>query len=207
LPRERLESSISHPKNTRRAYLASPGRQSALAAVAAVLLLCSSTARTQDVTEPSLKAAIIYNIAKFTDWPLESLPVTGLFTACVVGDIPVSNALARAVKGRQLGGRSMNVLRMAIDGAVRSCHLLYIAGITAPETSAVLLAARGTAVLTISDSDDFIRLGGVAHMFVQQGKMRFEINLDVARRSKLQLSSQLLALAAHVYDSPVAGPR
>jgi hypothetical protein len=172
-----------------------------------VLLLCPSTAPTQDVTEPSLKAAFIYNFAKFTDWPPESLPTTAVFTACVLGDGPVSDALVRAIKGRQLAGRKMSVLNVQVDGAVRSCHLLYVAGITTTQVSAVLTAARGAPILTISDTDDFIRLGGIAHMFVVQGKMQFEFNLDPARRSKLQLSSQLLALAAHVHDTPVAGPR
>ena len=44
-------------------------------------------------------------------------------------------------------------------------------------------------------------------MFVENGKMRFDLNLEVARRSGLQLSSKLLALAAHVHDGPkAAGP-
>jgi hypothetical protein len=172
-----------------------------------VLLLSASTGRTQDVTEPSLKAAFIYNFAKFTNWPMESLPATAVFTACVLGDGPVSDALVKAIKDRQLGGRRMSVLNVPVDGAVRSCHLLYVAGITTTQVSAVLTAARGAPILTISDTDDFIKLGGIAHMFVVQGKMQFEFNLDPARRSKLQLSSQLLALAAHVHDSPVAGPR
>jgi hypothetical protein len=172
-----------------------------------VLVLCAPSAGTQGVTEPALKAAYLYNFAKFTNWPPESLPATSTFTACVVGDDPLSDALVRALKGRQLGGREMNVLRMEVDGAVRSCHLLYLSGITGPETSAVLSAARGTAVLTISDMDDFIRLGGITRMFVAQGTIHFEFNLDPARRSKLQLSSQLLKLAARVYDRPVAGTR
>ena len=207
MPRQRTESSIAPRRGGFASYRTSLGRLSVLAAVVPVLLLCAPTARTQDVTEPALKAAFIYTFAKFTDWPLDTLPAKAVFTACVVGDIPVSDALARAVKGRQLGGRTMNVLRMEVDGAVRSCHLLYVAGISTPETSAVLSAARGTAILTISEMDDFIRLGGVAHMFVLQGKMRFEINLDAARLSKLQLSSQLLALATHVFETRVAGPR
>ena len=43
---------------------------------------------------------------------------------------------------------------------------------------------------------------GIAQMFVENGKMRFDVNLGVARRSRLQLSSKLLALAAHVLDEP-----
>jgi hypothetical protein len=59
-------------------------------------------------------------------------------------------------------------------------------------------------VLTISDVDDFVRQGGIAQMFVENGKMRFDLNLEVARRSRLDLSSKLLVLAAHVRETPKA---
>lgn len=172
----------------------------------AMVLLCASAARTQDVTEPSLKAAIVYNFAKFTEWPLDVLPVTASFTACVVGDGPIGDALARVVKGRKLTGRGINVSRVLPEGPLRSCHLLYVSGLPAAQVIAVLAAVRGAPVLTISDMDDFDRIGGIAHLFVENGRIRFDLNHDVARRSRLELSSQLLALAAHVHEGQ-AGPR
>lgn len=177
------------------------------AAIGAALLLCATPALAQDVTEPSLKAAFVYSFAKFTEWPVDVLPATGSFSACVLGDARVGDALERAVKGRLLGGRAITVSRVQADGPLRSCHLLYVSGATAAQVGTIVAAVKGAPVLTISDTDDFARLGGIAHVFVENGKLRFDLNLDLARRSRLQLSSKLLTLAANVHDAPGAAPR
>jgi hypothetical protein len=170
----------------------------------AACLLFASSARPQDVTEPALKAAFVYNFAKFTEWPADVLPATALFSACVLGDDSVGDALARTVQGRQLAGHGISVSRVQLAGSLRGCHLLYMSGVTPAQVAVVVTAIRGAPVLTISDIDDFPRLGGIAHVFVENGKMRFDLNLEIARRARLQLSSKLLALAAHVHDGPVA---
>jgi hypothetical protein len=176
-------------------------RRSAGAAVA-VCLLAASTARSQNVTEPSLKAAFVYNFAKFTEWPTDVLPATASFTACVLGDGPIGDALERTVKGRLLSGRSVEVSRVTVEGPLRACHLLYISGVTAAQVLAIMIIVKDAPVLTISDIDDFAPLGGIAHVFVENGTMRFDINLDRAKRSRLQLSSKLLTLATRVHDGP-----
>jgi uncharacterized protein DUF4154 len=176
------------------------GRRNAGAVVAAAFLLCTSIGRAQDVSESSLKAAFIYSFAKFTDWPQDALPSTATFTACVLGDSPILNALERTVKGRLLSGRGISVSEVHLDGKLRSCHLLYVSGITLAQVSVIVAAVKGAPVLTISDVDHFAQQGGIAQMFVENGKMRFDLNLEVARQSRLQLSSKLLVLAAHVHD-------
>ncbi len=176
-------------------------------AALALVVLGAPPAWTQDVTEPSLKAAFVYNFAKFTEWPPEALPPAAPFVACVLGDGPVGDALTRTVAGRQLWGRTIDVLRVAIDGPLRTCHLLYVSNVTPAQLTAILAALRGAPVLTISDADHFARLGGIAHIFVENGKMRFQLNLELARRSRLQLSSRLLALAALVIDGPAGDDR
>jgi YfiR/HmsC-like len=187
--------------------IASKHRRRCAGAVLGAILLWTSTGRAQDVTEASLKAAFIYSFARFTEWPQGVLPTTAMFTACVLGDGPIREALERTVKGRQLAGRGISVSQVKLDGKLASCHLLYVSGITAAQVTAMAAELRGAPVLTISDTDDFMQQGGIARMFVENGKMRFDLNLEVARRSGLQLSSKLLALAAHVHDGPkVAGP-
>jgi hypothetical protein len=79
-----------------------------------------------------------------------------------------------------------------------------MSGVTKTQITAIVAAVRGVPVLTISDTDDFARGGGIAQMFVENGKIRFDINLDVAKESRLQLSSKLLALAAHLRGGPGA---
>jgi len=175
-----------------------PGRRSVVTAVLATLLLSTSAVHSQNATEASLKAAFIYNFAKFTDWPQAVLPTAATFTACVLGDNPIRDQLDRTLKGRQLSGRDISVSEVHLDGKLRSCHLLYVSGVTSAQVAAIVAAVQGAPVLTISDIDDFARKGGIAQMFVENGKLRFDLNLQVARSSGLQLSSKLLALAAHV---------
>jgi hypothetical protein len=167
---------------------------------AALILVSGAVARAQDVTEPALKAAFVYNFAKFTEWPEDVLPASAAFNACVLDDGPVADALERAVKGRLLSGRHISVQRVHVGGPLRTCHLLFVSGLKGPDVGTVVAAVRGAAVLTISDIDDFGRIGGIAHVFVENGTMRFDLNLDLARSSRLQLSSKLLSLATRVHD-------
>jgi len=169
-------------------------------AVLAALLLCASTGGAQNVTESSLKAAFIYSFARFTEWPQDVLATTGPFTACVLGDSPIRDALERTVKDRQLSGRGVSVLLVQVDGNLRSCHLLYVSGVTPTQIAGIVAAVKGAPVLTISDVDSFAQQGGIAQMFVENGKMRFDLNLEVAKLSRLQLSSKLIVLAARVKD-------
>src|SRR5262249_9937071 len=121
-----------------------------LAAAAALVMVGAPTAHAQDVTEPSLKAAFVYNFAKFTEWPDDVLPAAGSFTACVLDEGAVGDALERAVRGRQVAGRQVAVQRVRLGSALRGCHLLFISGLSEAEVNTVMTAVKGAAVLTIS---------------------------------------------------------
>jgi hypothetical protein len=178
------------------------GRRTGVALI--VFLLGASSARTQDVTESSLKAAFVYSFAKFTEWPPDVLPPSMMFTACVLGDHAVGDALARIVKGRELSGHGIKVIHVGIEHPLRLCHLLYVSGVTSVQLTAIVATVRGAPVLTIGDHDEFGRLGGVAHIFVENGRVRFALNLELARRLRLELSSRMVTLAARTDDGPGA---
>jgi hypothetical protein len=84
---------------------------------------------------------------------------------------------------------------------------LYLANITNDQVARVSEALRGMPVLTIIDGENLTVLGGIAHVFVENGKLRFDLDHGLAKRSRLQLSSKLLALASHVHEEPSTVPR
>ena len=162
----------------------------------AILLLMGPLASAQDVTEPALKAAFIYNFAKFTEWPAEVMPRTAEpFVMCVLGDAAVGDALERLVKGRSLAGHSVAVSHVAPGGAQGLCHILYVSGVTATQAGQLVARHRDVPVLTISDVEGFTDVGGIAQFFFEQGQLRFTIQAGSAKRAHLQISSNLLALA------------
>lgn len=170
-----------------------------LIAIAAVLFPLRAVAIGQAVTQPALRAAFLYNFAKFTEWPGEAAATSPL-TLCVVDDVAVESALAELVGGSVINGRPVAISHGASGARLRACHLLYIGEASDDRMTSVLEELQGAPVLTVSTGDGFVRLGGMVGLFVEEGRMRFAINPDAAQRAGVKLSSRLLTLAKILKD-------
>jgi hypothetical protein len=169
-------------------------------AFAALAIACfARDAAAQGVSVPELKAAFLFNFAKFTGWPAEVVSLNSPLVLCVTGDGAVADALEKMVHGHQIDGHSVVIARGKVEG-LPTCHVLYAAGLDGKQTLRLLDSMKGLAVLTVSDREQFTQSGGVASLFVDNGKMRFAINQDAAERAHLTLSSRLLSLAKLVKD-------
>jgi len=163
-------------------------------ALAVMLLLVRVELDAQAVTQPALRAAFLYNFAKFTEWPPDSLP-TGPLTLCVIDDSAVEGALSELVGNSTINGRTVTISRNASGARLRACHLLYVRDANSGRAAEILEELLGAPVLTVSNGDEFIRLGGIVGLFLEEGRMRFAINPDAAQRAGVRLSSRLLQLA------------
>jgi hypothetical protein len=170
-----------------------PGFSSFTHATLTVVLLMRVVTLAQDVTEPSLKAAFIYNLARYTEWP-GAPPPSGPFVICVLGDPAVGSALERVVKGRELFNRSITV-SLVTAGPMRQCHMLYLSGVSASQATVLLADLQDAPVLTISDIAGFTEAGGIVHFFFEGGQLRFRIKLQTLKRTHLQISAKVLGLA------------
>jgi hypothetical protein len=171
-------------------------------ALLVVLLLLGRDAAAADptVTAPALKAAFLYNFAKFVEWPADA--AAGPLTLCVIGDPAVADALEATVKGHAIDGRDVVVSR--IKGTpVRGCQLLYVADTDAKRAAQIIDEVRTAPIFTVGDRDQFLQWGGIAGFFVEGAKMRFAINVEAAQRAHLRLSSRLLSLAKLVKEDHV----
>jgi hypothetical protein len=162
-----------------------------------LVLLIRMVALAQDVTESALKAAFIYNFAKFTEWPGD-VPTVGPFVMCVLGDSVVGDALERAVLGRVLAGHPIVMSRVVASEPKRACHVLYVSGVSVAQAGLVVADLRDVPVLTISDVEGFTAVGGIAQFFFEHGQLRFKIHLESAKRARLQISSRLLIMARRI---------
>jgi uncharacterized protein DUF4154 len=178
------------------------GRIQRLTGTAAIALCAfTSVASAQTATAPALKAAFLYNFAKFTEWPADALPQGEPLVMCVINDRAVGEMLTDLTKGRSIDGHAVVVSTMKLDSpALAACRVLFTSGLDAARSGVLLESVGGKPVLTVSDHDKFAQLGGVANFFVENGNMRFAINLDAAQRAGVRLSSKLLNLAKIVKD-------
>jgi hypothetical protein len=65
-------------------------------------------------------------------------------------------------------------------------------------------ATPGSPVLTVGDSEGFCQRGGAIDFYLEDGKVRFEMNLDVIEHLGLRVSSSLMRLGRLVREQPPA---
>jgi hypothetical protein len=168
--------------------------------LALVLLLTAgplvSLHASQDAREAEIKASFLYNFARFAVWPVDVVPPGAPLTFCVLGDWFVAQSLEKTIQRKTIDGHSLIVARLKDDGGLRSCQMVYAGRVDKARALELLGELDGVPVLTVSDLDTFTELGGTATFFIDdENRMRFIVNMDSARRSKVQLSAQLLRLA------------
>jgi YfiR/HmsC-like len=179
-------------------------RMSVVVAIFAVVWNGSVAA--QSVSGSALKAAFLYNFAKFADWPADILAPGQRLSLCVLGDNAVADALEQTIKAHSTESHELTVQMVGADWPIRSCHLLYVGGLDVKGAMQLIDALKGAPIFTVSDCDRFAELGGVAQLILEKDRMRFAINVAAAQRARLQLSSKLLSLAKIVKDERYVQP-
>lgn len=155
---------------------------------AAVLALAHASARAAPL-EYEVKAAFVYNFAKFVEWPSDNTPLR----LCVLGKDAIAPALAE-IQGKPVKARKIEVALLDATADTRGCDLLFISLSAEKHLDRVAALSRGSGMLTIGDSEGFAQRGVMMNLFTENGKIRFEVNLDAIRRSGVKVSSKLLAL-------------
>jgi hypothetical protein len=161
----------------------------------AALFPRAGTATGQGVSTPVLKAAFLLNFVKFAQWPDDVVPPGVPLMLCVLGDDEVARSLDDVTRGSAVDGHDLIVKRLIVGGATRDCRLLYLSGMVAGESIALVQTLKNAPTLTVSDLNGFAQSGGIINFTVEDERIRFVINVDAASRAHLHLSSKLLSLA------------
>lgn len=156
----------------------------------------STAVKAQSSNEYQVKAAFLYNFAKFVDWPAEALGGSnGTLVIGVIGDDPFGGALDSAINGKTVNGRALVVRRLKWGQDLRFCHILFISASERKHLPQIIQSLRGASVLTVGDMGQFNQEGGIINFVLEASKVRFEINSRGADQARLRISSKLLALA------------
>jgi len=165
-----------------------------------LLLMCFAVlpARAQGTGpgEYRVKAAFLYNFAKFVEWPGgRSVPDSTPFIIGVFGPSPFRGELDEILRDKMVGSRAIDVRLIHSVEEALACQILFVAGSAGEELPQLLSAVEGKGVLTVGDAEDFADRGTVISFMIQDGKIRFSINTTAAAAAGLRISSKLLNLA------------
>jgi uncharacterized protein DUF4154 len=163
---------------------------------ASVLLIFSDKAIAQSqVDEYRLKAAFLFHFAQFVEWPAKGLP-NGEFVFCIAGEDPFQGDLERTVQGKVIGTRPVRVRHLHRPQDGQECQLLFIE--RNERAREFIASVKDISVLTVGESEDFLRQGGIIRFSMEGRKVRFDVNQETAEKAHLNVSARLLLLARNV---------
>jgi hypothetical protein len=189
-------------------FRGNPTRRQLLLSIGLVFVVgAAGFLRGQDISrEYPLKAAFLYNFGGYVEWP------AGAFSSAqapvvigVAGSNPFGTALDGMAATKKIRGRPIVVKYSVQPSEVPMCHILFISNdLAEDERLAVVDATRSKHVLVVGESTGMAQNGAVANFFIEQNKVRFEINSQAARERQLKISSKLMSLARVVDPDGVA---
>jgi hypothetical protein len=172
-----------------------------LAVGSVVLTLLSPPAlEPADAPRPSeyeVKAAFLYNFAKFVKWPDDQSPGP-TFVIAVLGEDPFGEVLDKTLAGKTILEKKVEVKRFESVGAASKAQILFVSSSEKTRLAEILKALESASVLTVGESDGFTERGGMIAFTLRSDVVRFDINLDQVERARLKMSSQLIRLAQQV---------
>ena len=141
--------------------------------------------------EREVRSAYVFNLVKYVEWP----PSRNEIVIAYVGDAESGALMQKMLSGRSSEEHTIRVLVMPTEADLARCSVVYVAGANQVETRKLLDRIREMNVLTIGESEAFVREGGVVALVKADDHIQIQVNLEAAQRAGVHISSHVLSLA------------
>ena len=182
----------------RRLCVARKGRASLLCAAASICasFLGNLLAQSTSADEYSIRAAMLFNLTKFIDWPAWKMdPSHPKFLVCILGHDPIEPYADRYLQNQSVLAKPVQ-LRMIKDlSDAAGCHILYVSagGKRSFESAAADLTKAG--VLSVSERSVSRGSAQIIGLPLDIDHVQSDVNLGAAQSAGFAVSSKLLHLA------------
>jgi hypothetical protein len=171
----------------------------ALLLVAGALLATPVRADNVELIEQKIKAGLIYNFLKYTDWPAASAP--GDILVCLYGGDAFDGHLQPMV-GRTVHQRPIAVRVIKTNAEVEPCSLVFVHGDQKDGWPGLHKSLGNKSILTVSDFAGFTSSGGMIEFSRAESRIEVKLNVDAVSAARLTVGERLLKLASVVHTAP-----
>jgi len=150
--------------------------------------------------EYKLKAAFLYKFATYFQWPDSAFETAeSPFVIGILGSSPVETGLRKIAAVKKVGNRKIVVQKYQSPDDVDACHILFMSRAVNNENqkSVIKRLARGN-ILFVGETLDFLKLGGVIDLVVQENHIRIYLSKSAYEREGLKTNAQFLRVATIV---------
>lgn len=172
-----------------------------------ILLLFSQNIGAEDNSrfvpmDHRVKAAFLCKFIKYMDWPSSTIVRNeGEFIIGVFGDSPIAGNLF-SIMPKEIAGWKLKIIKIDDIKEVLDTHMLFLSSSEQGQFPKIIDLLNDLSVLTVSDNDYFLEMGGIVNLFTMNKMVRFEISLEAAKAADIKISSKLLRLAKIFHEEP-----
>lgn len=171
-----------------------------LMAVAAYAAGITPATLAQNATTGEVKAAFLYNFARFTEWPADAFDdPAAAFVIGVAGDEVLRQTVEHLTRGKAISGRALRTRHVKETQDVPGVQILFIGGTSASRAAELVKEAGTRPILTVGDVERFCQKGGMIAFQIEQNRVRFEVQIDATESARLKVSSRVLTLAKAIH--------
>jgi TonB family protein len=160
----------------------------------ALLVSLSGIGSSQSQDERAVRAAYIFNLIKYVEWPPEKPEIVIGF----LGNRATGEFLQKMLDGKKSNSKLIRVMLFPTDAEFQTCSILYVADLPASKLHSILDKVEDTNILTVGEVDSFAQEGGVIGLVKMGEQIRMQLNPDAVRRTGLKINPLLLHLAVTV---------
>ena len=148
-------------------------------------------------SEYRLKAVFLERFTRFIEWPEKtSISDTSKpFVIKIIGKNPFGDVLETIYSKTKIKNKPVKIYYISSLEEIEDCQILFIAASMESSLQQILKYTNEKPILTISDHQGFGQRGVIINFFIENNKVRFEINEKSLNQSGLYMSYLLLNVA------------
>jgi len=169
--------------------------------VAAAIALPVYAAENLQLVEQQIKAGLLYNFLKYTEWPEDQAPMSREAVVCLLGGDPFGGHL-QPMAGRTVNQQVIGIKSVPEVAEIENCSLLVVHSDQQSNWPNLQRMLAGHSVLTVSDMPGFATSGGMIEFTRTDNRIGVTINTDTVTAAHLVVQERLLRLARTVGRAP-----
>lgn len=155
-----------------------------------------SQAQSNSADEYAIRAAMLFNLTKFIDWPAWKMDHSHpIFLVCILGHDPIEPYTDRYLQNQSVMNKPVQLKMIKDLNDATGCHILYVSanGKRNFERAAADLTKAG--VLSVSEQSVSRNSAQIVGLPLDNDHVHLDVNLGAAQSGGFSVSSKLLRLA------------
>jgi hypothetical protein len=153
--------------------------------------------------EYQVKAAIVFNLAKYVEWPAQSFADdSSPLILGILGEDKFGDDFRRMVEDKTINRRTLLVKHLSSGDDLKKVHLLFVSASERRRFADICQKVKQSSVVTVGEHESFIAAGGMINLIKKENRILPQINLAATDRAGLRISSKLLSIAEVVKPEP-----